>query len=98
MNTTVIRCKIRSVSCKQRYGGFDSCKEPEFKDEADQGEKAFQGVVPCWTQWGAPLGFGKDREVVEKHFEDWGRENREFAEKTAWGSEDVKLEGTGRKR
>lgn len=64
----------------------------------DQGEKAFQGVVPCWTQWGAPLGFGKDREVVEKHFEDWGRENREFAEKSAWGSEDVKLEGTGKKR
>jgi hypothetical protein len=36
--------------------------------------------------------------VVEKHFEDWGRENREFAEKSAWGSEDVKLEGTGKKR
>jgi hypothetical protein len=97
-NTTVIRCKIRAVSCKQRYGGFDSCKEPELGDEADQGDKAFQGVVPCWTAWGTPLGFGKDKEVVEKHFGDWGRDNREFAEKTAWGSEDVRLEGTGKKR
>jgi len=97
-NTTVIRCKIRSVSCKQRYGGFDSCKEPELRDAADQGEKAFQGVAPCWTAWGKPLGFGKDREMVEGHFEKWGRENREFAEKTAWGSEDVRLEGIGKKR
>jgi hypothetical protein len=97
-NTTVMRCKIRSVSCKQRYGGFDSCKEPELRDEADQGEKAFQGVVPCWVQWGRPLGFGKDKKGVEKHFEDWGGDNREFAEKAAWGSEDVRLEGTGKKR
>jgi hypothetical protein len=97
-STTVIRLKIKSVSCKQRYGGFDSCKEPELRDLDDQGEKAFQGVVPCWTQFGQPLGFGKDKDVVEKHFEEWGRANREFAEKTAWGSDDVKLEGTGKKR
>jgi hypothetical protein len=97
-NTTVIRCKIRAVSCKQRYGGFDSCKEPELRDESDQGEKAFQGVVPCWTQWGAPLGFGQDHEVIKDHFGGLTRENREFAEKTAWGSEDVKLGGTGKKR
>jgi hypothetical protein len=97
-NTTVIRCKIRSLSSKQRYGGFDSCKEPELREEGEQGERAFQGVVPCWTEWGSPLGFGKDKDVVERHFEDWKRDNRTFAEKTAWGSEDVRLEGTGKKK
>lgn len=99
-STTVVRCKIRSVSCKQRYGGFDSCKEPELRDEdtQSQGERAFQGVVPCWTEWGRPLGFGNDKAKVEKHFDDWRQENRTFAERSAWGSEDVKLEGTGKKR
>jgi len=97
-NTTVVRCKIRSVSSKQRYGGFDSCKEPEMREEGDQGDRAFQGVVPCWTEWGRPLGFGRDKVEVEKHFEDWKEENRAFAEKTAWGSEDVRLEGTGKKK
>lgn len=97
-NTTVLRCKIRGFSSKQRYGGFDSCREPEMRDEYQQGEKAFQGVVPCWTEWGSPLGFGRDREIVEGHFDTWKKENRDFAVKTAWGSDDVKLEGTGKRK
>lgn len=97
-NTTVVRCKIRSVSCKQRYGGFDSCKEPELRDETDQGERAFQGVVPCWTQWGQPLGFGRDKYMVERHFESWNGSNKGLAESSAWGSENVKLEGLGKRK
>lgn len=97
-NTTVVRCKIRSVSCKQRYGGFDSCKEPEMRDEDKQGDRAFQGVVPCWTHWGAPLGFGHDKMRVEEHFAQWTEDNKTFAGNTAWGSEDARLEGLGKRK
>jgi hypothetical protein len=39
--TTVIKCKISAVSCKQRMGGFDGNKEPVLEGE---GEDAFKGL------------------------------------------------------
>ena len=93
--TTVLKCKVKAISCKQRYGAFDSGKEPVFQGPA---EDAFTGVVPCWTSWGKPLGYGKDAKAVQEHFEKRTEDGKRLADGVAWASESASLEGLGRKR
>lgn len=98
--TTVIRCEIRSVSCKQRYGGFNGGKEP--REDMPQGEgkegDAFTGVIPCWTTWGKAIGYGTDAEEVEREFTRRTEEGKAFAEGSAWAVESSTLEGLGKRR
>ncbi|WVW78543.1 hypothetical protein I302_100498 [Kwoniella bestiolae CBS 10118] len=96
--TTVIRFKIDKISCKQRYGGFNGTQEPELTAPEGKEGDSFTGVVPCWTQWGEPIGYGRDVNEVRKLKETKSREGREFAEKVAWANEEVKIEGLGKKR
>jgi hypothetical protein len=96
--TTVVKLKIKAVSCKQRYGAFNGGKEPELDAPEGKEADAFTGVVPCWTQWGAPLGYGRDKGEVTAHFEKRSQEAKVFADGVAWGSEAASLEGLGKKR
>ena len=96
--TTVIKLKIKAVSCKQRYGAFNGGKEPVLDTPAGKEGDAFTGVVPCWTQWGIPLGYGRDREELTAHFEKRSREGKAFADGVAWASDAASLEGLGKKR
>ncbi|KAK8847334.1 hypothetical protein IAR55_005191 [Kwoniella newhampshirensis] len=96
--TTIVRARIASISCKQRYGAFNHGKEPDTEGIPGEEGNAFKGIVPCWTQWGEPQGFGRDREVLEELFEERSAAGKEFAEKAAWAHEDVAIEGLGRKR
>ncbi|WVO16491.1 hypothetical protein L204_104168 [Cryptococcus depauperatus] len=96
--TAIVRCRIKTFSCKQRYGAFSGEQEPILDaPENDQGQ-AFQGVVPCWTQWGQPLGFGRDRAEVKQIFKEKGDKGRKFSERVAWANEDVAIEGLGKRR
>jgi hypothetical protein len=92
--TTVIKCKIRAISCKQRMGAFDSGQEPVLQGEGGD-QKAFRGVVPCWTQWGAPYGYGRDAEEVKALFLEKNVENERYALGVAFASDDTKIEGLG---
>ncbi|WWC59321.1 uncharacterized protein I303_101873 [Kwoniella dejecticola CBS 10117] len=98
--TTVIRFKIRDISCKQRYGAFNGTQEPELSCPPGKGKEgdAFTGVIPCWTQWGEPLGYGKDVDDIKGLTKRKNEDNREFAEKAAWANEEVAMEGLGKKR
>ena len=92
---SLVKCKIKAVSCKQRMGGWNGGKEPVVDGPPDRG---FTGVVPCWTQWGAPIGFGKDAKEVEEHFREKSLRAQRLAEGAAWASEAATLEGLGKKR
>ncbi|WRT64834.1 uncharacterized protein IL334_001770 [Kwoniella shivajii] len=96
--TTVIRCRIAAVSCKQRFGGFNGAKEPEPDTPEGHENDAFTGVVPCWTQWGEAIGYGKDKEQVKDVLGNRTEDGKSFAEKVAWANEDVQVEGLGMKR
>ncbi|KAK6903810.1 hypothetical protein I203_107317 [Kwoniella mangroviensis CBS 8507] len=96
--TTVIKFKIEKISCKQRYGGFNGAQEPQ--EEAPKGKESdsFTGVVPCWTQWGEPIGYGRDVKEIKDLKENKSRGGREFAEKVAWADDEIRIEGLGKKR
>ena len=117
--TTIVRCSIRSISCKQRSGGFDNGKEPILQSDIQvvsktptqrqalgqgqgqietEGEEAFKGVIPCWTVWGKPLGFGRDREEVERVFKKRTEDNTRCADAVAWASDGARIEGLGLRR
>ncbi|WWC67882.1 uncharacterized protein I206_101799 [Kwoniella pini CBS 10737] len=96
--TTVIKFKIKNLSCKQRFGGFNSTKEPELDIPLGKENDPFTGIVPCWTQWGEPLGYGKDLENIKILKNEKNEKNKEFAEKVAWANEDIAIEGLGKKR
>ncbi|KGB75214.1 hypothetical protein CNBG_1052 [Cryptococcus deuterogattii R265] len=97
-STTVIRCKIAAVSCKQRYGAFNGGKEPVTEVIHGEEGNAFKGVIPCWTQWGDLIGFGNDSEELEELFKIRNEEAKAFAQKSAWAHEDGAIEGLGKKR
>ncbi|WVQ83380.1 hypothetical protein IAT38_005521 [Cryptococcus sp. DSM 104549] len=94
----IIKCRISAVSCKQRYGAFNSMQEPVTEVIPGEEGNAFKGVIPCWTQWGKLEGFGHDREIVEKVFEERNTEGKAHAEKAAWAHEDAAIQGLGKKR
>ncbi|OXG74974.1 hypothetical protein C348_05781 [Cryptococcus neoformans Gb118] len=96
-STTVIRCKISAVSCKQRYGAFNGGKEPVTEVIPGEEANAFKGVIPCWTQWGNLIGFGSDRMELEELFKIRTEEGKAFAQKSAWAHEDGAIEGLGKK-
>ncbi|WWD21425.1 hypothetical protein CI109_105910 [Kwoniella shandongensis] len=97
--TTIVRARIAAVSCKQRYGAFNHAQEPITEPQTPEEEEyAFKGIVPCWTTWGTPQGFGRDRDEVEQVFEERSVAERDFAEKAAWAHEDAAIEGLGKKR
>ncbi|ODO09639.1 hypothetical protein I350_01851 [Cryptococcus amylolentus CBS 6273] len=99
--TTVIKCRIAAISCKQRYGAFNGGQEPILKSEegsGGEGEKAFQGVIPCWTQFGSLVGFGKDRQQVQAIFDERSNQGRAFSHSAAWADESAVIEGLGKKR
>ena len=95
-----MRCKIAAVSSKQRYGGWNYAKEPALGPDDESGETAiegFKGVVPCWTAWGAPMGYGRDISEVEEVLKAREKEGKEFAHMSAWGNEGARLDGLGRR-
>lgn len=94
--TTVIKMKIVAVSCKQRHGGFNGSLEPSL--EGDDEDVGFTGVVPCFTQWGKPLGYGKDAEEVRAHFVQRSEDGQRLADGVAWASETTRLDGLGKKK
>lgn len=96
--TTVIKCRIKSVSCKQRLGGFSGGKEPNEEMPEGKEDDAFTGVLPCWTTWGTAVGYGKDRREVKAEFDRRTEEGREMSEGSAWAVEGSTLEGLGKKR
>lgn len=97
-STTVIRCKVAAVSCKQRYGPFNGEKEPVTEVIHGEEGNAFNGVIPCWAQWGDLTGFGNDNEELEELFKIRNEEAKAFAQKSAWAHEDGAIEGLGKKR
>jgi len=58
----------------------------------------FTGVVPCWTQWGGLIGYGRDREELSTHLAERSEKGRRFAEGSAWADEGSSLEGLGKRR
>lgn len=78
--TVVIRCEVRAMSGKQRIGGFRSGKSAE-EDQAEADEwGAMQGAVPCWVQYGEPVGAGRDVAKVREVYEEKSENNRQRAE------------------
>ena len=96
--TTVIKCKIRAVSCKQRNGAFNGGKEPTLDAPEGKEEDGFTGVVPCWTEWGGVIGYGRDKEELGRHFKARTEEGKRFAEGVVWADEASTLEGLGKRR
>ncbi|WWC86999.1 uncharacterized protein L201_001881 [Kwoniella dendrophila CBS 6074] len=96
--TTIIKFKILNFSCKQRFGGFNGSKEPEFNIPKGKENDNFTGVIPCWTQFGKPLGYGKDLKEINELIENRSKKNQQFAENVAWANENVKLDRLGEKR
>lgn len=96
--TTVIKCKIRAISCKQRCGAFYSGKEPVVDAPEGKEQDGFTGVVPCWTEWGDVIGYGRDKEELSAHLKERSQRGRAFAEGTAWADESTTVEGLGKRR
>ncbi|WVR04576.1 hypothetical protein IAU60_001584 [Kwoniella sp. DSM 27419] len=96
--TTMIRFKIAAVSSKQRMGGFTSFKEPEVEVPPGKEDHAFTGVVPCWTQWGEPIGYGRDPDVVDNVFKGKSEHERYSSLKAAFANDDQKFDKLGKKR
>ncbi|ORX36936.1 hypothetical protein BD324DRAFT_681684 [Kockovaella imperatae] len=94
--TTVIRCKIVSVSCKQRCGGWDSGKEPAIDGDEGNGH-GWKGGIPCWTQWGDLAGYGRDGEELKTLFAERSRRGQELAVGSLYANENSKLEGLGKR-
>ena len=95
--TTVIKCKIGSISCKQRCGGWDSSKEPAL--EGSEGiVQAWKGGIPCWTQWGDLVGYGRDGEQLHVIFEGRSHEAKSLAVGSLCASDHAKIEGLGRRQ
>lgn len=92
--TTVIRCRIAAVSCKQRYGGFDGGRPPDAQGP-DGVEEGWKGVMPCWTQWGDLRGYGIDRDEVEARQRQRSATARAFAEAACGGEDEARIEGLG---
>ncbi|WVQ76104.1 hypothetical protein IAR50_005744 [Cryptococcus sp. DSM 104548] len=99
--TTVIKCRIAAVSCKQRYGAFNGGQEPVLESEQSgdgEGDRAFQGVIPCWTQFGSLVGFGKDRQQVQAVFDERSEQAKAFSHTAAWADPAAAIEDLGKKR
>lgn len=96
--TTVIRCNIAAVSSKQRFGGWDSSKEPVLDAPEGEDDRGWKGVAPCWTQFGGPLGYGRDGLELKAVLDERNKKRRRLAEGSAWASESSRIEGLGVKR
>ena len=81
-STSVLRITIETASAKIRTGGPADDRK-DLKDEELRG-RVWTGVVPCWTEWGAPVeGEMNGAGEVEGYIEEWRGEvngrNREGA-------------------
>ncbi|PWN18570.1 hypothetical protein BCV69DRAFT_252341 [Microstroma glucosiphilum] len=91
--TAVIRCEVKAMSGKQRTGGFKSGESAEEdRAEADEGQ-AMQGAVPCWVQYGEPVGAGRDVARVREVYEEKSESNRQRAEGIVLADARYKLAG-----
>ncbi|OCF41706.1 hypothetical protein I317_04512 [Kwoniella heveanensis CBS 569] len=96
--TTVMAFKIAAVSCKQRLGGHSSGSEPATEVPPGKERDEFTGVVPCWTEFGQPIGYGIKKEQVETMSRRRNEEGKAFAFSSAWASDEAKIEGLGKRR
>ena len=94
--TSVVRCKIAGVSCKQRCGAWDNGKEPAL--EGPEGDsQGWKGGIPCWTQWGNLEGYGRDGDELRALFAERSKKGEQLAVGTLFANDNAKLEGLGKR-
>ena len=94
--TSVVKCRIVSVSCKQRCGAWEAGKEPGLDGPEGNGQ-GWKGGVPCWTQWGELAGYGRDGERLRDVLEEKSQSAKTLAMGSLWASDQAKIDGLGRR-
>jgi uncharacterized protein len=78
--TAIVRIRIEDASCKQRTGGSTSGIPPKTVQEQGEPEgDPWVGVVPCWIQYGKPVGHGKHADVVENAMKGLSEQAEKYA-------------------
>ncbi|CAG8717072.1 16934_t:CDS:1, partial [Acaulospora colombiana] len=90
--TAIVRIRIEDASCKQRTGGPNGGEPPATIQEAGQPEGVWTGVVPCWTQYGKPVGHGNHADVLEKAMKGLSEQGEKYALDVAMAK--TKVEGS----
>lgn len=80
-STGILKIRIESASAKIRAAGVSDDRK-DLKDESIV-NKVWAGVVPCWTQLGAPVPSEYNKAELPKYIEDWRKDMNEGGENYA---------------
>ncbi|KAE8373754.1 hypothetical protein BDV26DRAFT_296626 [Aspergillus bertholletiae] len=83
--TGIVRVDVKTASAKVRAGTTGEDRN-DLKDESLR-KRVWTGVIPAWTQWGAPVAAPTDRmDGVPDYIGGWIRDENEKSEAYALGA------------